>query len=123
MGSIPGSGKIPWRRKCQPTPVFLSGKAHSQRSLAGYCPWGPESQTRLSDQTTTTTYKMGDTTRVTYSQGLRLWTGMQLGIHADDRQFQVHLLELSMPFPHVSRKHPEMSVNKNGIVMKIAHLL
>ena len=35
-GSIPGSGKIPWRRKWQPTPVFLPGKSHGQRSLAGY---------------------------------------------------------------------------------------
>ena len=30
----PGVGKIPWRRKWQPTPVFLSGKSHGQRSLA-----------------------------------------------------------------------------------------
>ena len=29
-----------WRRKWQPTPVFLPGKAHGQRSLAGYRPWG-----------------------------------------------------------------------------------
>ena len=28
--------KIPWRRKWQPTPVFLPGKSHGQRSLAGY---------------------------------------------------------------------------------------
>ena len=32
--------KIPWRRKWQPTLVFLSGKSHEQRSLAGYSPWG-----------------------------------------------------------------------------------
>ena len=32
--------KIPWRRKWQPTPVFLPGKFHGQRSLAGYSPWG-----------------------------------------------------------------------------------
>ena len=29
-------GKIPWRRKRQPTPVFLPGKSHEQRSLVGY---------------------------------------------------------------------------------------
>ena len=28
-------GKIPWRRAQQPTPVFLPGEAHGQRSLAG----------------------------------------------------------------------------------------
>ena len=29
-----------WRRKWQPTPVFLPGESHGQRSLAGYSPWG-----------------------------------------------------------------------------------
>ena len=33
-------GKMPWKRKWQPTPVFLSGKSHGQRSLADYSPWG-----------------------------------------------------------------------------------
>ena len=32
-------GKIPWRKKWQFTPVFLPGKSHGQRSLAGYSPW------------------------------------------------------------------------------------
>ena len=30
----------PWRRKWQPTPVFLPGGSYGQRSLAGYSPWG-----------------------------------------------------------------------------------
>ena len=29
-----------WRRKRQPTPLFLPGKSHGQRSPAGYSPWG-----------------------------------------------------------------------------------
>ena len=29
-------GKIPWRREWQPTPVFLPGEFHGQRSLADY---------------------------------------------------------------------------------------
>ena len=33
-------GTIPWRRKCQAPPVFLTGKFHRQRSLAGCSPWG-----------------------------------------------------------------------------------
>ena len=33
-------GKIPWGRKWQPTPVFLPGGVHGQRSLVGYSPWG-----------------------------------------------------------------------------------
>ena len=35
VGSIPGWGKIPWRRKWQPTLVFLPGESHEQRSLEG----------------------------------------------------------------------------------------
>ena len=34
--------KIPWRRKWQPTPVFLPGESHGQRSLGGYSPWGQQ---------------------------------------------------------------------------------
>ena len=44
--------KIPWRRAWKPTPVFLPGESHGRKSLAGYSPWGRESQTQLSDQTT-----------------------------------------------------------------------
>ena len=40
MRSSQRVGQIPWRRKWQPTLVFLPGKSHGQRSLAGYSPWG-----------------------------------------------------------------------------------
>ena len=33
-------GTIPWKRKWQPSPVFLPEKPHGQRSLVGYSPWG-----------------------------------------------------------------------------------
>ena len=36
----PWVGKIPWTRKWQPTPVFMPGEAHGQRSLVGCSPWG-----------------------------------------------------------------------------------
>ena len=36
----PWVGKIPWRRARQPTPEFLPGESHGQRSLAGYSPQG-----------------------------------------------------------------------------------
>ena len=46
LGSIPGldpwAGKIPWRSARQPTPVFLDGESHGQRSLVGYSPWGSQ---------------------------------------------------------------------------------
>ena len=37
-GLIPGSGRFPRRRARQPTPVFLPGESHGQRSLTGYSP-------------------------------------------------------------------------------------
>ena len=48
--------KIPWRRKWQPTPIFLPGKSHGQRNLGGYSPWSHKSWTQLSNLTTTTVY-------------------------------------------------------------------
>ena len=48
-GFSPWVRKIPWRREWQPTPVFLPGESHGQRSLAGYNLWVANSQTWLSD--------------------------------------------------------------------------
>ena len=44
-----------WSRKRQPTPVFLPGKFHEQRSLAGCSPWVAQSRTPLRNWTTTAT--------------------------------------------------------------------
>ena len=49
-GFSPWVRKIPWRRARHPTPVFLPGESHGQRSLVGYSPWGHKSQTRLSEE-------------------------------------------------------------------------
>ena len=38
-GFSPCVRKIPWRRKCQLTPVFLPGESYEQRRLVGYSPW------------------------------------------------------------------------------------
>ena len=54
-GFLPWVGKIPWRRKWQPTSVFLPGKSHGQNNLAGYSVHGvaKESNTvRLLNTTT-----------------------------------------------------------------------
>ena len=42
-------GKIPWRKEWIPTPVFLPGEFHGQRSLAGYSPWAHKYWTQLND--------------------------------------------------------------------------
>jgi len=39
-GFDPWVGKISWRRARQPTPVFLPGESHGQRSLVGHSPQG-----------------------------------------------------------------------------------
>ena len=53
----PWVGKIPWTRKWQPTPVFLPGKFHVQRSLAGYSPWGHK-ESDMSEHTHTHTHTL-----------------------------------------------------------------
>ena len=59
----PWVGKIPWRRKWQPPPVFPPGKSHGRRSLAGYSPWGgSQSRTRLSDFHSLTLRPLGSIT-------------------------------------------------------------
>ena len=40
VGSVPGSGRCPRGGHGNPTPVFLPGEFHVQRSLADYSPWG-----------------------------------------------------------------------------------
>ena len=47
--------KILWRRKWQPTPVFLPGKSHGQRRLAGHSPWGCKQSDMTWRLNTTTT--------------------------------------------------------------------
>ena len=54
MGLTSGLGRFPWSRKWPSIPVFLPGKFHGQRSLAGYSSWGR---------------KESDTTEHTQSQG------------------------------------------------------
>ena len=53
----PWVGKISWTRKWQPTPVFLPGKFHVQRSLAGYSPWGHK-ESDMSEHTHTHTHTL-----------------------------------------------------------------
>ena len=47
----PWVGKMPWRREWQPTPVFLPGEFHGQRSLAGYSPWSRKESDRTEQLT------------------------------------------------------------------------
>ena len=40
MQADPWFATILWRREWQPTPVFLPGESHGQKSLEEYSPWG-----------------------------------------------------------------------------------
>ena len=64
---------IPWRRKWQPTTVFLSGKSHGHRSLAGYNPWG---------------CKELDTTEHTGIQAIKMVTSLEMkSIHNEGQSW------------------------------------
>ena len=49
LGLIPGF--VPWRKKQQPTPVFLPGESHGQRSLMEYSSWGCKESDRTEQLT------------------------------------------------------------------------
>ena len=51
LGFSPWVRKIPWSGKWQPTPVFLPGKSHRQRSLVSYSPWGLKESDMPEDST------------------------------------------------------------------------
>ena len=64
-GLIPGSGRSTGEEKWQPTPVFLPGKSHGQRSLVGYSPCGQ---------------KESDITERLHFTSLSLFIGLCLGV-------------------------------------------
>ena len=52
-GFNPWVGKIPWRRKWQPTPVLLPGESHGWKRLAGYSPWSHKERTEVTEHART----------------------------------------------------------------------
>ena len=57
VGLIPGSGRFPWKRKWRPTPVFVPGESHGQRSLVGYNLWGCK-ESDMTDRLSTHVYEV-----------------------------------------------------------------
>ena len=80
---------IPWRRALQPTPVFLPGESHGQKSLVGYSPWGfrvghdwsdlAHTHTRVLCESTWVDTKMWHKGKSNAMQGVQmcLWVGMR----------------------------------------------
>ena len=56
-GSIPESVRFVWRSKWLPTPAFLPGKSHGQRSLVGYSPCGHKESDTTENSTTLKMHK------------------------------------------------------------------
>ena len=67
------SQSLEWRTKWQPTPVFLPGESHGQRSLAGCSPWGPIDLD--------TTERLTHTHTCTYTHSI-VWICYILSIHS-----------------------------------------
>ena len=86
-------GKIPWKRKWQPTLVFLPGKFHGQRSLVDYSPWGCKELTWLGTELLSGTVEFG--TQVVECQSLRIFLLQHMGDHsvleADEQEMSKYL--------------------------------
>ena len=68
-----------WRRKWQPTPVFLPGKSHGQRSLVGYSPWGCKESEMTEQLSTSHTTSYGHVGPHTVSKAVQMQTKTALG--------------------------------------------
>jgi len=89
---------ISWSRKWQPTPVFLLGKSHGQRSLVGDSPWGPKKlyMTGLRDRAHRAPRSLDKTTPSAIS--IPLFIGMKGVPHAILSLLEV-FLSYSLPLP------------------------
>ena len=54
----PWVGKIPWGREWLPTPVFLPGEFHGERSLVSHSPWGHTKSDMTEQQTSFISFEM-----------------------------------------------------------------
>ena len=79
-----------WRRKWQPTPVFLPGKSHGQRSLSGYNPWGHR---RVGNDLTTEQQQQWIS--LVQINPRRILSKLQYGRHVTNLK---HILSLSMAY-------------------------
>ena len=92
-------GRIPWRRKWQPPPVFLPGKSHRERSLVGCGPWGRKESDTTEHAHTSFSLKITSYTRATCTQEACTWAAdpgcSAVGCHCQS-------LTLPAPCPHCS---------------------
>ena len=96
----PWVGKISWRRKWQPTPVFLPRESQGRRSLVGYSPWG---------------CKESDTTERASQLHVKLMTNLDSILKSRDITLptKVHLVK-AMVFPVVMYGCESWTIKKAG---------
>ena len=103
--------QIPWRKKWQPTSVFLPGKkSHGQRRLVGYSPWGRR-VTWVSDLAHTHTHTVALQCRVSFCC-LRKWVCIHIAppswtsfshLHPNPRHLGHHKEDIQMANRHMKR--------------------
>ena len=101
--SIPGSGRFPWRRAWQPTPVFLPGESHGQRSLVGYSPWGCCKESDSTDATEHTALLLEEESGGLPFKGIRDSNYILNKLSTTPSFFFFLILSLSPPLPLPSR--------------------
>ena len=95
LGSIPGFGRFPWRKKWQPSPVLLPRKSNGRRILVGYSPWG---------------HKESDMTEWLHSP--TAWTGLPSS-HVFYQQFQLKCQPTPLrdpPYPSNLEWNPQIPI-------------
>ena len=83
--------EIPWRREWQPTPVFLPGEFHGQRSLVGYSPWGCKELEKTEQHSFTFTHThQADVKQCVHVKSLRLCLTLCDPMDCSPPDFSVH---------------------------------
>ena len=112
-GFNPWVGKIPWKRKWQPTRVFLPGKFHGQRNPAGYGLGHKGSDTTELQTHTHTMYNLHLLNRVylkynltSFDTGVNLWDyHIVLIVTVSVMVYLPHLFYSLLAFPTFTSNH------------------
>ena len=110
--------KIPWRKKWQPIPVFLPGKSHGQRGLAGYSPWGSKTWTQLS--TCLLHLSREELSKVLEASGH--CQKMEVGKRGR-RRASLSMKQDPCPFARGSRQHCNTNLNLQSIFLSFVTLI
>ena len=100
----PWVGKTPWRRKWQPTPIFLPRKSHGQRSLAATVHGVAESDTLIDQTTTTCLWYFPQSLAFSYKRSEPVYSGRGVGRKCFKISKHHSLAVLTLPVPQTIKK-------------------